>query len=159
MIRASSSKADPNKPPQKKQTNFAGFRITIEYPAGSTRTLKNADGDVVYSKLMLYSYGYFNGTQGRDTDETDVILGTNEKCQDVYVCHMKDLGPDIDQREDEDKVCLGMSSYAEAKAAFISMYPASWLEGVSVMPVETFRKKLATAYLPHREKKIHCAGF
>ena len=146
--------ADPNTSPSASQISFQGFSITIEYPKGSIRELKNNEGQVVYKKLMRYAYGYFNGTQGRDPNEVDVIVGPNQKAESAFVVHMLDKGPDVDEREDEDKVLLGFSNPLQAKQAFFSMYPKTFFGGMTELPLVTFKEKLATASLPYRRKKI-----
>ena len=121
---------------------FAGMPITIEYRAGERRTIRNADGDVVYDRTMKHDYGYLDGTTGRDGDEIDVIVGPDESANAVYVCDMRDLGPDVDKREDEDKVCLGFTSESDARNAFLAMYPPSFLADVETIPLETFKEQL-----------------
>ena len=118
---------------------FAGMPITIEYRAGERRTIRNADGDVVYDRTMKHDYGYLDGTTGRDGDEIDVIVGPDESANAVYVCDMRDLGPDVDKREDEDKLCIGFASKDEARAAFMSMYPREWLVSMYQVPITDFR--------------------
>src|ERR1039457_5540001 len=105
---------DPNPPLTKQKTKFASLNVVVEYPKGSIRELKDDEGKVVFKKFMSYPYGYLANTKGRDTDEVDVILGTNQNCKQVFVAHMKDMGPDKDEREDEDKVMLGFTDYNSA---------------------------------------------
>lgn len=140
----------------KKTARCHGLPIVVEAPRGTIRELKNDAGKVVYRKHMFADYGYLKGTKGRDGDGVDCFLGpVGDKAKEVYIAHMKDLGPDKDEREDEDKVMLGFPSYEAARQAFIQHYPESFLESMSAMPVKLFVKRMRTASKPWREKKIH----
>ncbi|MDE2103383.1 MAG: hypothetical protein KGL39_39445, partial [Patescibacteria group bacterium] len=145
--------------PQKRMSiNRHGLPITIEYPKGSMRILKNAEGKPVYSIRMANHYGFFNGTKGRDGDEVDCIVGPKPDAEEVFVIHMKDMGPDKDQREDEDKCMVGFASANDAKRAFFQHYPKNFYEGMTALPVSVFKKRMGEASLPHRKKKITAVG-
>ena len=131
-----------------------GLAITIEHPKGTLRRLHDDKGNVVYKKHMYNSYGYFNGTKGRDGDEVDCFLGPLKNAKEVYVVHMKDLGPVPSEREDEDKCMIGFPSADVAKAAFLRHYPATFFGGMTTLPVDVFKKKMRQASKPHRKKKI-----
>jgi hypothetical protein len=147
---------DPNDPKKVQHLQFAGFGVTIEFPKGSIRTIKNTDGDICYKKLMQYPYGFLDGTEGRDGDEVDIILGPNENAEQAFVAHMIDKGPDVDQREDEDKAFLGFDNYADALSAFYSMYPKNFFGGMTVLPIKVFKQKLQqTKSSP--DKMLHAA--
>jgi len=109
---------------------FAGFPITVEYPKGVRRRITNDRGETVYDKKMLFDYGFIRNTVGRDGDEIDVICGPDPDSQRVFVIGMRDLGPDKDKREDEDKVFLGFNDPAEARDAFLTMYPEPFVDGI-----------------------------
>ena len=132
-----------------------GIPCVIEYAKGSTRLLRNDAGDVVYKVKMHGDYGFISGTKGRDGDEVDVLLGPMQHFKEVYVIHMRDLGKDVDQREDEDKVILGCPSAEAAKRLFFLHYPKTFLESMTVFPFAEFRKKLRMSQLPHRGKMLH----
>lgn len=125
------------------QMDFAGFPVTVEYRKGVRRTLLNPSGNIVYDRVMQYDYGFLRDTTGVDGDEVDVILGPYENSPKAFPIVMIDLGPDIDKREDEFKICLGFMSEAEAVEAFLTMYPKSFLGPVSELSVRGFRKELA----------------
>lgn len=131
-----------------------GLKLTIEHPRGTQRTLYNDEGKKVYSVHMHHHYGYFNGTKGRDGDEVDVMVGPLKDAKEVYVVHMKDMGPDPAEREDEDKVMIGFPTADAAKRAFLLHYPPDFYEGLTALPVATFKNKLAQAQLPYRKKKL-----
>lgn len=131
-----------------------GLAITIEHPKGSLRILHDDKGKPVYKKLMHSDYGYFNKTTGRDGDEVDCMVGPIPDAKEVFIVHMKDLGPVKSEREDEDKCMVGYQSADAAKAAFLAHYPATFYDGMTALPVAVFKKRLKTAQLPHRKKKI-----
>lgn len=142
-------------PSEKIKITQHGLPITIEHQKGSERVLHDDLGREVYRKKMQAHYGYINHTKGRDGDEVDCFLGPNPNAKNVYVMHMKDLGPVKEEREDEDKVMLGFDSAMAAEQCFLAHYPKSFLESISSMPVALFKKKLKEAQKPHHAKKIH----
>lgn len=141
-------------PSSDKQVSLHGLPITVEVPKGRYRILHDDSGKPVYKKLMMYSYGFFNGTKGRDGDEVDCFVGPEKDAKEVYVIHMKDFGPVPSEREDEDKCMIGFRSADAAKTAFLLHYPASFYDGMTALPVDQFKEKMAKATLPHRKKKI-----
>lgn len=121
---------------------IAGLPITVEYHGGTRRQIRNAKNELVYDRLLQYDYGEIAGTIGRDGDAIDCILGPAENSRYVYICDMEDLGPDLDIRQDEDKVCLFFQSESAAIRAFNSMYPPSWLVSVEEVPLADFIEQL-----------------
>ena len=121
---------------------FAGVPVVIEYSRGQRRIIRNDAGNVVYERVMRFDYGYIPGTVGRDGDDVDVIVGPDADAPFVFVADMRDLGPDIDKRQDEDKVLLGFRTAEAARDAFYSMYPETFLRGVRTMTIENFRKSI-----------------
>lgn len=140
-----------------KHTVVHGLPITIEHSKGTKRVLHDDKGNVVYSKHMHSHYGYFNNTKGRDGDEVDCFVGPLKNATMVYIVHMKDMGPVPSEREDEDKTFIGFPSADAAKQAFLLHYPKNFFESMTVLPVDTFKQKMAEASLPYRHKKIHAA--
>lgn len=134
-----------------------GLPITIEHPKGTLRVLHDDKGNVVYKQHMYHSYGYFNKTKGRDGDEVDVFLGPVKNATEAFIVHMLDKGPVPSERENEDKVMLGFPSADAAKTAFHLHYPKSFYGGMTSLPVDEFKKRLKTASLPYRKKKITAA--
>lgn len=120
--------------------SFAGIPITVECAKGQRRQIKRDDGTSAYDRILGYDYGFINGTTGRDGDEIDCIIGPNPEAHDVYVADMQDLGPDVDQREDEDKVLIGFDTPKAARAAFYSMYPPEFLRGMDTYSADEFRR-------------------
>jgi hypothetical protein len=123
--------------------DFAGLPIAVEFPVGVQRVIKNRYGKIVYSAYIIHDYGYIEDTFGLDGDEIDVIVGPDEKADNAQVFRMIDLGPDVDQRQDENKVCIGFPDAEFARDAFLSMYPESFLGGMIEMPVQALIEKLA----------------
>lgn len=118
---------------------FAGLPVAIEVPAGGIRIIFNDEGEVVYERILDYAYGFIEGTVGRDGDEIDVILGPDETAPNVFIIDMIDLGPDVDKREDEDKVFVGFRSSEEAKKVFVKMYREDFFGGMHTAPVAEYR--------------------
>lgn len=135
-----------------------GLKITIEHPRGSLRILHDDDGNVVYKQHMHAHYGEFTNTKGRDGDPVDCFVGPYENAKEVYIIHMLDKGPVKAEREDEDKCFVSYQSPEAAKTAFLLHYPPSFYGGMTCLPIATFKKKLKTAQLPHREKKLHAVA-
>lgn len=120
--------------------DIAGIPVTIECRKGQRRQIRRDDGTTAYDRILAYDYGFIRGTQGRDGDEVDVITGPNPEAPDVYVADMQDLGPDVDKREDEDKVLIGFDSPKAARAAFLSMYPPEFLRGMDRYSLDEFKR-------------------
>lgn len=118
---------------------YQGIPLTIEFPKDSYRTLYNDAGEIVYKRELRFDYGFINDTIGRDGDEIDVILGPSSTADNAFVVDMIDLGPDVDKREDEDKVLLGFESESAARRAFLSMYPPSFFGGLRTVPLNQFK--------------------
>ena len=117
-----------------------GICCTIEYPKGSLRELKNDKNKTVYKVRQFVDYGYIDNTVGRDGDEIDVLIGPLTQFKDVFVIHMIDKGPDVDQREDEDKCILGAQTAAIAKSLFLKHYPKSFYGGMTLLTITEFKK-------------------
>lgn len=109
---------------QKGHARLIGLDLSIENPAGSTRSGTDAGGKA-WSVTMRSHYGYIKGTVGKDKDHIDVFVkpGTPEDWTGpVFV---------IDQSKgnghlDEHKVMLGFESEAEARAAYLENYTKGW---------------------------------
>jgi 2-polyprenyl-3-methyl-5-hydroxy-6-metoxy-1,4-benzoquinol methylase len=126
---------------RKGHVRVAGYDITIENPAGSTRSGKDANGRE-WTQTMHNTYGYFRGTEGTDGDHIDVFLGDMGKWQgegrNVYVVDQYNE----DGTFDEHKVMMGFNSLEEAKAAYLSNYEEGWADrrriDVTGVPAEEF---------------------
>lgn len=118
-----------------------GLDISIENPKGSTRSGKDANGNVWETK-MNNTYGYIRGTTGVDGDKIDVFLSDNPADGNVYVVDQYNT----DGSFDEHKVMYGFTSADEAKAAYLSNYSADWAKGrridITGVTREEFKKWL-----------------
>lgn len=103
-----------------------GLDLSIENPAGSTRSGKSRSGKP-WSVTMKSHYGYIKGTKGKDKDHIDVFLNpraaTPTDADPVYVVDQRDPSRG---RFDEHKVMLGYGSEAEARAAYMENYSKGW---------------------------------
>jgi hypothetical protein len=147
---------DGDTPSANAKAKVHGLPLTIEVKKNNYRVLHDDKGNVVYRKLMLHDYGFIDKTKGRDGDEVDVFVGPiGDKAKEVFVIHMKDMGPVKNEREDEDKCFIGFPSADAAKAAFLAHYPANFYESMTAMPVDLFKKKMKQASRPYTNTKIH----
>lgn len=124
-----------------------GFDITIEQPAGSVRSGKDADGKE-WSVVMNNTYGYIRGTKGVDGDHIDVFLGPNTDSEMVYV--VDQVNPD--GSFDEHKVMMGFNSLEDAKNAYLSNYEEGWqgLGDITGIPLTGFKEWVDSS---HRKTK------
>jgi phage-related protein (TIGR01555 family) len=126
--------------------DFAGIPLSIEYEKGERRQIHNDRGQLVFDNLVKHPYGFIRNTVGRDGDEIDIILGPVENAPNVYIIDMQDLGPDVDKREDEDKIMLGFPAEEDAKRAFLGMYPPDFLRAIEEVTLEDFINRLEDAH-------------
>lgn len=105
---------------------LGGLDISIENPAGSTRSGKDSAGNA-WSNEMKSHYGYFRGTVGRDKDHIDTFIkpGTVELADDAPVFVVDQVDPDTGSF-DEHKVMVGFANAEEASAAYAANYAADW---------------------------------
>lgn len=122
---------------KKGHVKIDGYDITIEQPAGSIRSGKDADGKE-WSVTMNNTYGYIRGTEGVDGDHIDIFLSDSPASGNVYV---------VDQVNgdgvfDEHKVMYGFNSEEEAKAAYLANYSPGWsgLGDITGISKEEFKK-------------------
>lgn len=122
---------------------FAGLPIAIENPARSIRTWK--DGDNIGTTTMLHDYGFIEGVAGADDEELDVYLGPDEAAPNVHIVHQR-RAPWGPGDYDEDKTFLGFPDAGAAEAAFLAHRNDGTraFDGMSVTPLETFKRKLRT---------------
>lgn len=69
---------------KKGHVTIQDFDIAIENPKGSVRSGVDKDGNE-WSQEMHNTYGYFEGTKGKDSDDVDCFLGPNPLSEDVFV--------------------------------------------------------------------------
>lgn len=121
---------------QKKAGNYAkghvrlaGLDLSIENPAGSTRSGTSRSGKP-WSIEMQSHYGYIRRTEGADGDHVDVFVkpGTAELADDapVFVVDQRNPSKAKGKDFDEHKVMLGFADEAEARAAYMENYTPNW---------------------------------
>jgi len=108
----------------KKRIDFQGLRISIENPAGSTRSGIDAKGNK-WKTTMRDDYGYINDTCSQETpDELDIFVSKiSPKSNLAFV--VKQCDPDS-KIYDEDKVIVGVSNIREALKVYQRNYDNSW---------------------------------
>jgi len=99
-----------------------GMDISIENPAGSTRSGTDEDGRKWQTKLRSH-YGYFKRSEGADGEQLDVFLTPGaEVAESVYIVDQ------IDPKTgafDEHKVVMGPKFEEGARMAYLSNYDKS----------------------------------
>ena len=118
-----------------------GLKVTIENPQGSIRSGVDGNGEA-WSTEMLFTYGYFNGTVGKDGDAIDVYLGPDiDGDFDVYIV---DQVQEVSRAFDEHKVMFGFKDEKSAKEAYLSCYTAGWtgFQNITTVSLSKFKKWL-----------------
>ena len=132
---------------KKGHVQVGSFDITIENPAGSTRTGVDANGKA-WSTTMANSYGYIKGTQSADGDPLDVFISSDiDGWNGRKVFVVDQFNPD--GTFDEHKVMLGFNDKDEAFDAYLSNYEDGWENGrrleITESNVEDFEKWTGSA--------------
>lgn len=122
---------------KKGHVKINGFDVSIEQPAGSVRSGKDASGKE-WSQVMNNTYGYIRGTKGVDGDHIDVFLGPDMNSDMVYVVDQVNT----DGSFDEHKVMMGFSSLEDARSAYLSNYEEGWqgLGNITGVALDEFKK-------------------
>lgn len=122
---------------KKGHVKIQDFDIAIENSKGSVRSGVDKDGKE-WSQEMHNTYGYFEGTKGKDSDDVDCFIGPNPLSEDVFMIDQLDK----DGNFDEHKVMFGFDSSEEAREAYLSNYEEGWtgLGDITKVNVEDFRK-------------------
>lgn len=131
----------------KKKLAYRGLTITVENPAGSSRSGKDRDGHE-WTTHMQNDYGYINRTEGVDGDHVDCYIGPKDDAENVFIVHQRKAGDW--EKFDEDKAMLGFESEKEAVDAYLKHYDdPRFLGPVTAMPFAEFKEKvLATLEKP-----------
>lgn len=106
---------------KKGHVSWNGLDISIENPAGSTRSGVDQDGKP-WSVEAPAHYGYVRRTTGADGDHVDVYIGPKPDSTRAYVVDQLDAKTG---KFDEHKVILGAETEAEARA----LYEAGFNDG------------------------------
>jgi DNA topoisomerase-1 len=123
--------------PLQGRINFLGLDISVECRMGAIRQWKDPHNGQEGMTRMRRPYGYIKGTLGSDGDHCDVYVGPHRDAANVYiVTQMK--APDF-TRFDEEKILLGFTSQAEARAFYLQHYDDSRFMGkITAMPFAEF---------------------
>jgi diguanylate cyclase (GGDEF)-like protein len=116
-----------------------GMDISIENPAGSTRSGTDKDGKA-WSQTMNHDYGYIKGTTGKDKDHVDVFIKPgSQEGGPVFVVDQVDPKTG---KFDEHKAMVGFGSQDEARQAYLSNYEPGWkgIGSITEMPMEAFKE-------------------
>lgn len=122
---------EPTKPQQeagnyqKGHVSIAGLDVSIENPAGSTRSGTDKGGKP-WSQIMRDHYGYIRGTIGKDKDHLDVFIkpGTPQDYSGpVFVVDQKHPGT---KTFDEHKIVMGAKDSREASKLYEQNYAPGW---------------------------------
>lgn len=129
---------------RKGKADILGLRVSIENPAGSTRSGTDASGKP-WSVTMAHHYGYFLGSEGKDGDHVDTFIQPGPALTETgtaYVVNQKKGNGQFD----EHKVMLGFSSPTAAAQGYRANYSPGWKGLGSIVPlsVPALRHWLAT---------------
>lgn len=130
-IQRAARRADTDATPAQREAGVArvgkawihGLEISIEVPAGGTRSGTSADGKP-WSRVIKNHYGYINRTKSADGEHLDVWLGAHPASQLAFLLtFLKDDGA-----FDEYKLCLGVRNLAEVRKILEDNYPKDFVE-------------------------------
>lgn len=121
-----------------------GLKITIENPAGSLRSGVDKNGKA-WSNEVPYTYGYFNGTIGKDGDPIDIYLGPKVD-EEFYIYVIDQVDPET-KSFDEHKVMFGFESEALAKEAYLQCFDQGWkgFGNISTFSLSKFKQWIINA--------------
>ncbi|MFW5910908.1 MAG: LPD23 domain-containing protein, partial [Thiohalospira sp.] len=119
-----------------------GLDISIENPAGSTRSGTAPDG-TEWSNTMTHPYGYIRGTEGKDGDQVDAYFGPDTESDNPTAYVVDQVDPES-RRFDEHKVMFGFPSEEAAVKGYLDNYEKGWtgIGGVREMPLDEFKSWL-----------------
>jgi diguanylate cyclase (GGDEF)-like protein len=112
-----------------------GLNISVQFPAGVARK----EGQT----LLTRAYGHIRGTEAADGAQVDVFLGDRSDDLSLPVFVIDQVN--ADGKYDEAKVVMGEASEADARAAYLSNYPAGWsgMGAIKQLSHDEFRAWLA----------------
>lgn len=121
-------------------TRISGLDISIENPAGSTRSGISRDGKA-WSVTMRDHYGYVRGTEGADGDHLDVFVKPGTPADwsgTVFIVDQKKPG---NGHFDEHKAVIGYSTLSGARAAYLRNYSKGWdgIRAITPMKMADFK--------------------
>lgn len=147
--------------PQKEKGNykkghprFQGLPITIENPAGSTRSKISTETGQPWTQKMKDHYGYIKGTESAEgpKEKLDVFVGDDHAATHAFVVDQvnQDTG-----EFDEHKVMLGYPNQFAALRAYKRNFPKGWKVGkITSMPMDEFKQWTKTGDMTQPLQKI-----
>lgn len=138
---------------KKGHASVQGLDVTIENPAGSTRTGVSPAGEQ-WSTQMKDHYGYIKGTQSAEgvTEKLDVFVGDDVQSDQVFVVDQ------LNQEEggfDEHKVMIGYPNQMAAIRAYRRNFKKGWKVGpVTQMSMDEFKQWTKTGDMTRPLQKI-----
>jgi Inorganic Pyrophosphatase len=139
-VTAKTDVSHPNIDPSVVPSTFAGIKVNVENPKGTTRRGIGKDGKP-WETLMQHSYGSIPKHNGEDGECLDCYLGPDETSADAHIVHQNDS----DGNYDEDKTMLGFPTQQAAKEAYLAHVPAKHFRSMTTMPMEMFKGMLTKA--------------
>lgn len=122
----------------KGHVSIGGMDISIENPAGSVRSGRDAQGRE-WQTEMKHHYGYIKGTKGADKDHVDVFIAPGaEAGGPVFVVNQNDPATG---KFDEHKAIIGAANEQEARAIYLANYEPGWqgLGSIAQMSMDEFK--------------------
>ena len=120
--------------------DFQGLPISIENAPGTVRHWHSPEGDEGET-LMLFAYGFVDGTMGMDGGGVDVYVGPDPRAQMVYIIHQQNPHTGI---WDEDKIMVGFPHEQAARMAYqFHFNRPDFAITVSPMSVDHFKRWIA----------------
>lgn len=108
--------------------DIGGIKVVIEYPEGSIRQGKSADGSSWATLMVGAGYGEIVGTEGEDGERIDAYVGPYSRVSSAFV--LEQLREDGSR--DEFKVFLGFASLDHAQKTFQKLgredLEGAWIE-------------------------------
>lgn len=127
---------------RKGHVTIQGLPITIESPAGSTRSGVDGSGKP-WSITMANHYGYIKRTESEaDGDHIDVFVGDDPESEIVFVVDQMKGPVGAGAHFDEHKCMLGFVSTADAKAGYLANYASGWnrMGGIRALTMGDFKR-------------------
>jgi len=132
---------------QKKAGNYPkghasinGLDLSIENPAGSTRSGTDRDGKA-WENTLQHHYGYIKGTIGNDKDHVDAFVKPGTPLDHNGIVYVVDQNHPDTGKFDEHKALIGFDNLEDAKTAYQANYAKGWkgMKAISSMTFGNFK--------------------
>ena len=137
---------------KKGHTSFNGLNLTIENPAGTTRTGVDRNGKP-WATLMRDHYGYIKAIKGKDGDNLDIFISeTPVETAPVFIIDQHD---NVHGGFDEHKIMLGYATQAEAQDAYLRNFDPAFcgLKDITPMAMDVFKEMISSGSLTAKVAK------